>query len=1116
MANATSHVLLNHVRALAGRDHTGQQSDGDCLRRFTDCRDETAFASLVRRHGPMVLGVCRRVLHSDQVAEDVFQATFLVLARKAGSIRKRDSIASWLHGVAHRLSLKAKADAIRRKTHERGAGARTPEHAPALPADPATEASWREFCALLDDELSRLAECYRAALVLCYLESQTRDEAARQLGWSLRTLERRLAQGRKLLRARLLRRGVTLSAALFAAALGQPATAAIPALLAVTTVRGAMQGPDGISAKVARLAEEGLKATVATKTKAGVALVLLALAVSAFGYQLTAVGELADETPRPAAKSTSEKQQAKTDRYGDPLPEGALLRLGTVRQRHAGNTTCAVFTRDSKTVIVGDMGGHVVFWDVATGKEVRHLPPNPPGGVYSVALSADGRLLATGSWGKVHLWNASTGAAVAEWTVAKDDFVRQIAFAPDGKTVALRYEKQGKSIELWDVDSGQKLHSLEGHTGNVFTFVFAPNGKTLASGGWRDPNVRIWDVATGKQMRAFAVVDESRAAPDPHGEDRPTPGDVLGVTFTSDGKTLATSGNGSRIRFWNPESGERLRESGAQQYGTGLKALHYLPDGKSLASIGGLKVRTWDAETGKMLHESEGLYAGEHLSVSPDGKVLATSGGGPNTIDLWDATTLRPLHSFMGHRECVTALAFAANGRTLFSASDTNPGNPIYEWDLTAGKPLRELGKPPSGGASSLVLSPDRRFLFTCGFDIHQFDLATGKEVRAFKGHTSYIESVSLSSDGQTLASVCRSDHTLRLWDVVTGKEQLKIELNEDWPCAAVLSPDGRTVVSGGFRDGTLRPWDTTTGKVLREIATPHQPVYTVAFSPDGKVIAAAGMGRSFTLHDAATSKLLREIGGLTSSWIVRVAFSPDGRTLAVGRNDNDVTLWEIATAGRRVNFTGHTGPVHALAFSSDGRRLASGGDDTTILGWDVAGPPLAKPLSEKEVDDLWADLSGEDAAKAHRAIWTLAAAPRQALPLFQQHLKPAAAPTADVREQFTQLLADLDSDEFVTRQKTDAKLKKLEPAVEPLARQALQGNLSVEVRRRVERLLSRIEKEEEAGWIRTVRVLESVEHIATPEARQMLHILASGAADARLTREANAALARIEGHRTR
>jgi WD40 repeat protein len=784
-----------------------------------------------------------------------------------------------------------------------------------------------------------------------------------------------------------------------------------------------------------------------------------------------------------------------------------LLRLGTVRQRHAWNTTCAAFTPDSKSIIVGDMGGRLVYWDVTTGKQVRSLRL-PGEGVCSLALSADGALLAIGSWGKVHLWNPTTGAALAEWETAKDQVLR-IAFAPDRKTIALGY--YGKSIELWDVDTGKKRHTLEGHAGILNTFAFAPDGKTLASGGFQDPNVRIWDVVTGKQLRAFAVAGEVRAVTGPNGESRTSPGDVLSVAFSPDGKTLATCANRTPIRFWDPETGKRLRES-EPPAGFGLTQLRYL-DRKRLASIGAMDLQIWDAETGKMLRKSEvGQRFMGNLSVSPDGKLLATCWqSGSNTIDLWDADTVKPVHNFIGHRTRVVALAFAKGGQTLFSGSNMNAGNPIYEWDLASCKPTRELGKPPSGGASGLVLSPDRQSLFACGFDLHQFDVATGKEVRAFKGHTSAIESVSLSADGKTLASACFYDHTIRLWDPATGKERLKIELNQDWPCPAVLSPGGEVVVSGGFRDGKLRMWETASGKILREMATPHAPVYTIAFSPDGKMLAAAGQSRSVSLHDPATGKLLHEIPNLTSSWIARLAFSPDGRTLAIGGNDNEVSLWEVMSTKRRARFAGHGGPVYALAFTPDGRRLASGGDDTTILVWDLSGPAPTRPLSAKEANDLWTDLGGEDAAKAYRAIWTLAASPRQVLPFFEQQLKPIDVSTADVRNQFTQLTTDLDSDEFATRQKAGAQLAKLGPAVQPMVRQALKGDLSTEVRRQLEKLLRRLEEEEEAGWVRTVRVLEALEHMATPEARQFMRKLSSGAPAARLTQEARAALGRMK-----
>src|SRR5262249_7573238 len=249
----------------------------------------------------------------------------------------------------------------------------------------------------------------------CYLESRTRDEAARQLGWSLRTLERRLEQGRKLLRARLLRRGVTLSAALFAAALGRSATAAIPALLAVTTVRAAVRRVDTISANVAKLVDEGIQAMGAAKTKVGLALVLTAtfLAVGmgmALDHQSPSNSPLPARNNSPAADQPSvESGKPKTDLHDDPLPDGAIARIGTLRFVDGGQFGGLLYTPDGKMLITS--GGFVRVWDAATGRQVREWPVKEVDSVNSLALSPDGKTLATGTIGDkptVRLWDMAT------------------------------------------------------------------------------------------------------------------------------------------------------------------------------------------------------------------------------------------------------------------------------------------------------------------------------------------------------------------------------------------------------------------------------------------------------------------------------------------------------------------------------------------------------------------------------------------------------------------------------------------------------------------------------------------------------------------------------------
>src|SRR5262249_45750836 len=234
-------------------------------------RSEAAFAALVRRHGPMVLNVCRRVLGSPQDAEDAFQATFLVLARKAASLRDRPLVGSWLYGVAQRTARKALTARARRATHEREAAAPAPR-------DPLAELSVREAQRLVDRELARLPGKYQAPLVLCCLEGLARDEAARQLGWPVNLLKSRLEQARQLLRDRLGRHGLTLPAGAPAVELrGTAAEAGVPAALAASTIRagGAVAAGGSaagmVSAEALALSEGMVRMMFLAKLKTGAA-----------------------------------------------------------------------------------------------------------------------------------------------------------------------------------------------------------------------------------------------------------------------------------------------------------------------------------------------------------------------------------------------------------------------------------------------------------------------------------------------------------------------------------------------------------------------------------------------------------------------------------------------------------------------------------------------------------------------------------------------------------------------------------------------------------------------------------------------------------------------------
>ncbi len=287
MSRARYGVVLRQIQTLYHVGTVGALTDGQLLERFTAGVGEPAelaFAALVERHGPMVLRVCRSVLREPHDAQDAFQATFLVLVRKAGSIRKRDSLASWLHGVACRIAAGAKAATARRLRHERNAA----EAAVTSVADRDPD----DLAPVLHEELDRLPEKYRAPIVLCYLESLTHEQAAQQLHWPVGTVRSRLARGREQLRGRLMRRGLTLSVGLLEGALvGETARATFPAALASVTSEAAVRYASGrlvttgvTSASVAFLAQGAINTMVVAKLK----LIVLAAGLIATGAVVVA------------------------------------------------------------------------------------------------------------------------------------------------------------------------------------------------------------------------------------------------------------------------------------------------------------------------------------------------------------------------------------------------------------------------------------------------------------------------------------------------------------------------------------------------------------------------------------------------------------------------------------------------------------------------------------------------------------------------------------------------------------------------------------------------------------------------------------------------------------
>jgi WD40 repeat protein len=531
---------------------------------------------------------------------------------------------------------------------------------------------------------------------------------------------------------------------------------------------------------------------------------------------------------------------------------------------------------DGNLFATGDTHPEVRLWQMTTGQHLLTLLGHK-GSIWSLAFSPDGKILASSSFDEtIKLWDPSTGDCLRTFRCGA---VGGIRFSPCGQILV--FSGHNSKIQLWNINTGECFRTLHGHTGGIANATYSPNGKILASCS-SDATICLWDVKTGKCLKTL----------------RGHSSWIWTVEFTPDGRTLASGSKDSTIRLWDIAKGECFKI--LEGHSSWVRSIAIGSDGKTLISASEDRtIRLWGLETGQCLKILQGHTSRISSIALSTNDLTLVSGGSDLAIKIWDIQSGKCSKTLQGHSHMISAVAFSPNGQTIVSASSDRM---VQMWDANSGARLNSLQE-----------------------------------------NVDIVWAVAFSPDGQALAT--NSDRAVKLWSTSTYQCLKTLHRRSAGLISSVAFNANGQLLASTSHDNVVRLWHTSTGQCLREWQGDTTIVYSVAFSPDDRILATGSIDERIKLWDVTTGECLKTLHNGSQVW--SIAFSPDGQILANGSSSNTVKLWEVDSGKCFKELEGHNGQIWSVAFSPDGQILASGSSDRTIRLWDMLSGECLRILQE-------------------------------------------------------------------------------------------------------------------------------------------------------------------------